>query len=89
MVLMNLFAGQQWRCRISKQTCGHSGGRKMRDMLRVTLKPVIPCVKWTAGRDLLYDAGNSNSVLCDNLEGSDGMGGGKRVQEKGHMYVYV
>ena len=25
---------------------------------RVTLKPVIPCVKWTASRDLLYDAGN-------------------------------
>ena len=23
MVLMNLFAGQQWRCRHREQTCGH------------------------------------------------------------------
>ena len=25
MVLMDLFAGQQWRHRHRKQTCGHSG----------------------------------------------------------------
>ena len=25
MVLMNLFSGQQWRCRHRKQTCGHEG----------------------------------------------------------------
>ena len=28
MVLMNLFAGQQWRCRHREQTCGNSGGRR-------------------------------------------------------------
>ena len=27
MVLMNLFAGQQWRCRHREQTCGHSAWR--------------------------------------------------------------
>ena len=27
MVIMNLFAGQQWRWRHREQTCGHSGGR--------------------------------------------------------------
>ena len=26
MVLMNLFAGPQWRDRYREQTCGHSGG---------------------------------------------------------------
>ena len=25
MVLMNLFAGQQWRCRHGEQTCRHRG----------------------------------------------------------------
>ena len=25
MALMNLFAGQQWRCRHREQTCGHRG----------------------------------------------------------------
>ena len=28
VVLMNLFAGQQWRRRHRKQTYGHSGGRR-------------------------------------------------------------
>ena len=27
-VLMDLFAGQQWRRRQSEQICGHSGGRR-------------------------------------------------------------
>ena len=30
MVLMNLFAGQQWKRRLKEQTCGHSGGRRGR-----------------------------------------------------------
>ena len=28
MLLMNLFAGQQWRQRRREQTCGHSRGRR-------------------------------------------------------------
>ena len=34
MVLMNLFAGQRWRCRHGEQTCEHSGGRRGWDELR-------------------------------------------------------
>ena len=33
MVLMNLSAGQQWRCRLRKQTCGHRAGRRGWDEL--------------------------------------------------------
>ena len=35
MILMNLFAGQEERCRHRKQTCGHSrgGGRRGGDEL--------------------------------------------------------
>ena len=29
VVLMNLFARQQWRYRLREQTCGHSGGKGM------------------------------------------------------------
>jgi len=29
----------------------------------------LPFVKWVAGGTLLYDAGNPNPVLGDNLEG--------------------
>ena len=28
MLLMNLTAGQQWRCRHREQTYGHSGGKR-------------------------------------------------------------
>ena len=34
MVLTNLFAGQQWRCRHIEQTYRHSGGRRGWDLLR-------------------------------------------------------
>ena len=35
MILMNLFAGQQWRRRHREEICGHGGeGRRERDELR-------------------------------------------------------
>ena len=34
MVLMNLFAEQQWRHRHREQSCGYSGGRRGWDKLR-------------------------------------------------------
>ena len=48
MVLMNLFAGQQWRNRHREQTYGHRAeGRKerVRYMQRVTWKLTIPYIK--------------------------------------------
>ena len=34
MVLMNLFAGKEWRCRYRVWTCGHSRGRRAWDEWR-------------------------------------------------------
>ena len=48
----------------------------------------LPYVKQIASGNLLYDAESSNPVLCDNLEGLDGVGGGREVQGRGHMYTY-
>ena len=39
--------------------------------------------------NLLYDAGSSNQVLCDNLERWDGVGGGREVQEGGDIYLWL
>ena len=33
----------------------------------------------------MYDTGNRKPVLCDNLEGWDGEGGGRRFQEGGRF----
>ena len=37
----------------------------------------------------MYDAGNPKPVLCDNLEGWDGLGGGREIQERGNIYKTV
>ena len=44
-----------------------------------------PYVKQIASGSLLFDAGSSNPVLCDNLE--DELGGGREVQEGGDICV--
>ena len=36
---------------------------------------------------MLYDAGSSNLVLCDNLEGRDGVRGEREVQEEGGIGI--
>ena len=36
---------------------------------------------------MLHDAGSSNLVLCDNLEGWDGVGGGRELPEGGDICI--
>ena len=46
MVLMNLFAGQQWSCRHREETRGHWGKEREGQTERVTLKThTLPYVK--------------------------------------------
>ena len=66
MVLMNLSAGRQWRCRHGEQTCGHgqeeegeSGMNGDSCMEAYT----VPSVKQIASGNLLYDSGNSTGAL--------------------------
>ena len=47
----------------------------------------LPCVKQIASGNLLYGAGRSASVLCDDLDGLD-EGEGGRSKKKG-IYVYI
>ena len=42
---------------------------------------ISPYVKQVASGHLLHDAGSSNLRLYDNLEGWDGVGGGRKIQE--------
>ena len=37
---------------------------------------------------MLYDAGNSKLVLCDNIKGWDGMGSGRSLKREG-TYIYL
>ena len=91
MVLMSLFAGQQWTCRHKEQTCrcggvgvqGRRGGTDGEGWVeRVAWKHTLPYVKRTASGNLLYDSRELKVGLCDNREGWDGVAGR-------FIYIYV
>ena len=42
---------------------------------------------WIASGNLLYYTGSPNPVLCEDLKGWNGVGGGREVQEGGDMSV--
>ena len=44
-------------------------------------------MKQIASGNLLYDTGSSDLVLCDKLEGWDGVGGEGEVQEGGDTRI--
>ena len=50
---------------------------------------MLPYTKEIASGNLLYDTRSSNPMFCDNLEGWDGVGGGREVQEGGNIYTPV
>ena len=60
MVLLNLFARQQWRNRQNRFRDTGRGEERARCMERVTQKLTSPYVKQTANGNSLYGSGNSN-----------------------------
>ena len=60
MILMNLFARQQWRNIENRLMDTRRGEGKVRCMERVTWKLTLPYVKLRAMGNLLYGSGNSN-----------------------------
>ena len=46
-----------------------------------------PYVKQISSGNWLYDAGSSNPMLWDSLEGWDGVGGGREAQKTGHIRI--
>ena len=80
MVLMILFAEQQWRTRHRKQTCGPGVGEgEVGLMERIAWKHMLPFALWYM---------EFNEMLCDNLEGCHEEGDGKGVLQGRHMYTF-
>ena len=60
MILMNLFAGQQWKCRHREWTWRHSGGGEDGINRESSMETcALPYVKWIASGNSLYDVGSS------------------------------
>ena len=81
MVLMSLIAGQQWTCRHREETCGPRGRRRGWDEWRVShWNTYIIICKLDSQWKLAVEQGSSNQVLCDSLEGLNGVEGRREVQ---------
>ena len=89
-VLMNLFAGRQWRYRHREQTYGHGMGEGEGGMCEDgnTEAYTLPYVKQITNGHLPRDSGNSNLGSVRTYPGRMGreVGGGSRG--KGHRYTY-
>lgn len=83
MVLVNLFAGQQRRCRHREKTCGHGGARRGWTELREELGSI---------HTTICKIGNGETALQNTeltLEPWQGKDGGEGIQEEGDTGVPV
>ena len=57
---MNLFEGQEYRCRCRERTCGHRMGKeRMGQIDRIALTYTLWCIKQIASEKVLYNIGSS------------------------------
>ena len=78
-VSMTLHAGHRRRHEHKEQIFGCRGGRRGWDGLRKQHWNIYITIHKIGSGSLMYDAGYPKPVLCDNLEGQGGEGGGRRV----------
>ena len=86
MVLINLFAGQQWRCRHREQICEHGQGRREEDKRRQQHGNTHTPAYGKQPVGLCCDTGSS--ARCSVTAYRGGMGTGERCEEEG-TYVYL
>ena len=85
----NLFAGQQWRKRHREQTSGHAergGEGKMYG--ESDMETYITICKIDSQWEFALCLRKLKQGLCINLEGWDGSGDGRKVQEGGDICMY-
>ena len=86
MVLMNRFAGKEWRCRCRARTCGHSGDTVSRTDGKSCINMyTLSYAEWTVGEKLLHNTGSPvwRSVMTQR----GGLGEGREAQEGGDIYI--
>ena len=87
IILTNLFAAQQWKCRHREPTCGHSWGREGgMDWKSNTETYTLQYVKQIAGEKLLHNTGSPAWHSVITWRGR--VGGGKRLK-KGEIHIQL
>ena len=86
MVQMNLFAGQEQRCRHREQMCRPGVGDGINWEIRINVC-AQPCIKQIASGNLLHSAGSS--AQCSGVTKRNGMRGSVgSPRVRGYMYTY-
>ena len=89
MLPKNLFAGQQWRNKHREQTYQHGERWGEGEMYRESnMETYITICKIDNQWEFAVWLRKLKQGLCINLEGWDGEGDGREVQEGGDMYTY-
>ena len=89
MILMNLFAGQQWRNRHREQTYGHRRGEEGEGEMygESNMETYITICKIGSQWEFAVWLRELKLGLCDNLEGWEGEREGREVQEGGDTCI--
>ena len=86
---MTLYRRQQKRHRYKEQTFGLCGRRwGWVDLREQHWNMYITYVKWIISPSSMHETGHSKPVQWNNPDGWDGEGGGRGVQDRGHLYTY-
>ena len=89
MVTMTLYARQQKRHRCTEQSFGLCGRKQGWDDLRDSIETcILSYVEQIDSSGSTHETGHSGPVHWDDPEGWDGEGGGRGVQDGGHMYTH-
>ena len=88
MVLKNLFTGQQWRNRHREQTYGRGERGKEGGMCgKSNTETYITVCKINSQKKFAVWLRKLKQGLCINLEGWDGEGDGREVQNRGDICI--
>ena len=88
IVLKNLLAGQQWRNRHREQTYGHGERGGDGEMYgKFNMETYITICKIDSQQEFAVWLRQLKQGLCINLEGWDGEGDRKEVQEGGDICI--
>ena len=87
MALVNLFAEKEWRCRCSKQTCGHGRRRRGWDKESTIDIYTLLYVKQIASRNVLSNT--RSPAWCYVMTWRGRMGQGEGGCEEGGICVSV
>ena len=89
IAMMALYARQQKRHRCKEQTVGPVGEGEGEMIWENSIETcILPYVKQLTSPGSMHETGRSGLVHWDDPEGWDGEGGGRGVQDEGHMYTH-